>query len=64
MWAHYPGAELDSVGQLRLAGAYWRRKRLEARLVAYELARLLQGGTSPRHDRIAADDMFARLGAD
>ena len=64
MRAHYPGAELDNVGQLRLAGAYWRRKRLEARLVAYELARLLQGSTSTRNDRIAADDMFARLGAD
>lgn len=48
MVAVYPGlvdmARVDGVGVVRLTGAYWRRKRLEARLIAAELAQVLAGG--------------------
>jgi hypothetical protein len=45
MLAIYPAATwADDVAKLRLSGAYWRRKRLEARLMANELARVLAGG--------------------
>ena len=46
MAAVYPGLveRMDEIGRVRLTGAYWRRKRLEARLMAAELAQVLAGG--------------------
>lgn len=55
-------AEYDDLGRLRLAGAYWRRKRVEARLIASELALLLAGaqGRSRQQQRISMADAAAQ----
>lgn len=45
MLALYPSAAwVDDIAKVRLTGAYWRRKRLEAKLMAVELAQVLAGG--------------------
>jgi len=47
---------LDEVAQLRLAGAYWRRKRLEGRLLASQIAMYLAGGGTSSQERISTAD--------
>lgn len=48
--------QLDEVAQLRLAGAYWRRKRLEGRLLASQIAMYLAGGGTSSQERISTAD--------
>lgn len=48
---------------LRLSAAYWRRKRLEARLLAAELAQLLMSGRmGSTSQRIPAHEMLRMMG--
>lgn len=62
MLAIYPAATwADDVAKLRLSGAYWRRKRLEARLMANEFARVLAGGRQQDRQRSTAE-LYASLG--
>lgn len=55
-------ADYDDLGRLRLAGAYWRRKRIEARLIAAELAQVLAGaqGRSQQQQRVSMADAAAQ----
>jgi hypothetical protein len=57
---HPAAAELDDLARLRLAGAYWRRRRLEARLLAGEMARVLRGG-EPGRERVSTADAAAQF---
>lgn len=60
MRAIWPSAvHLDQVAQLRLAGAYWRRKRLEGRLLASQIAMFLAGGGTSSQERISTADANA-----
>jgi hypothetical protein len=56
---HPAVAELDDLARLRLAGAYWRRRRLEARLLASELAKVLRG-VPPGREQVSTADAAAQ----
>ena len=63
MLALYPGVELDAIGQQRIAAAWIRRKRFEARLIALEMGLLLAGSVSKEtNDRMPGHQMLSRLG--
>ena len=48
MLALYPQfADADAAIQARLMGAWFRRKQLEARLIAVEVGKLFGGGAAP-----------------
>ncbi len=58
MAAVYPALaeRMDEIGRVRLTGAYWRRKRLEARLMAAELAQVLAGAGGQGERRMATHE--------
>jgi hypothetical protein len=57
MAAVYPSAAwADDVAKVRLTGAYWRRRRLEARLLAAELAQMLAGAGGQGEGRMATHE--------
>ena len=64
MLALYPGLALDEIGQARIAAAWVRRKRFEARLLALELGMLLAGSVSRETagGRVPAQQMLRTLG--
>jgi hypothetical protein len=64
MLAHYPGMiDADSSTQARLVAAWFRRKRLEARLIATEVGKLFGGEPQePVGDEIDQDLALSALG--
>ena len=64
MLALDPGVALDIIGQQRIAAAWIRRKRLEARLIALEVGQLLAAGVSWETNigRIPGHQMLWQLG--
>jgi hypothetical protein len=62
MLSEYPGyADAPVVTQGRLVSAWFRRKRLEARLIAQEVGRLF-GGQPIGHEEIDQETAIALLG--
>lgn len=62
MLAEYPAyADADAATQGRLLAAWFRRKRLEARLIAQEVGRLFGGGPTG-HEEIDQTTALAMLG--
>lgn len=63
MLAEYPAyADADAATQGRLLAAWFRRKRLEARLIAQEVGRLFGGQAAGGHDEIDQVTALAVLG--
>lgn len=62
MLAEYPAyADADAATQGRLLAAWFRRKRLEARLIANEVGRLF-GGQAAGHEEMDQTTALAMLG--
>ena len=63
MLAEYPAyADADAATQGRLLAAWFRRKRLEARLIANEVGRLFGGQAAAAHEEIDQATALAVLG--
>ncbi|MBK8772654.1 MAG: hypothetical protein IPM06_19815 [Rhizobiales bacterium] len=60
MIAVYPTIDGDALTQTRLLGAWVRRKRFEARLVALEVAKMFSGTADP--ERVSEEQMWAEMG--
>jgi hypothetical protein len=63
--AEHGGAEwADQAAQMQLTGAYIRRKRFEARLIAVEVGRLFAGSQGADKGRMPAHELLAMAGVD
>lgn len=63
MLALYPQfADADAATQTRLIGAWFRRKRLEARLIAIEVSKLFGGETPGGYEMVDEASALAAVG--